>query len=196
MRIRTHTVFPNYLFEQNISIPDTMIETLKIERDEMYDSGITTDTNFGWRTNKEYPLAQGHAKLCKLISHHFINDCQKVLPTQTNEIQVCNPYVLGVNPGHQYNVNIEPMRWYNALLFLQTTDKGSHLYLNNFSEKLYAQQNTQESVFVVKPKTNKVVFFPSHIPWGLSANESMIENLFLCLTFRIGVQAPNPARRN
>mgnify|MGYP007000061744 len=24
----------------------------------------------------------------------------------------------------------------------------------------------------------------------------MIENLFLCLTFRIGVQAPNPARRN
>ena len=52
MRIRTHTVFPNYLFEQNISIPDTMIETLKLERDEMYDSGISSDTNFGWRKNK------------------------------------------------------------------------------------------------------------------------------------------------
>ena len=71
MRIRTHTVFPNYLFEQNISIPDTMIETLKLERDEMYDSGITSDTNFGWRTNKEYPIAEGHSKLCKLVSHHI-----------------------------------------------------------------------------------------------------------------------------
>ena len=51
--------------------------------------------------------------------HYFIQDCEKTLPTKSNEVQVCNPYLLGVLPSHTYDVNIEPMRWYNALMFLQ-----------------------------------------------------------------------------
>lgn len=196
MAIKRHTVFPNYLFEKQLILPEEVKESLLSERGEISKVGSTIETNFGWATNKEYPLGKEHQKLCKLVSHHFISECDNILPTKTNNVQVCNPYMLSISPGHSYNVNLEPMRWYNALFFLQTTDKGSHLYLNNFSEKLYAQQNTQESTFVVKPKTNKVVYFPSHLPWGMSANMSMIDTVVLCLTFRVAVKEPDPSRKN
>ena len=186
MAIKTYSVFANYVFEKTLSLPEENAESLEFERQDIYESGITTETNYGWITNKEYPLGKHHSALCKIVSHHFIQDCEKTLPTKSNEVQVCNPYLLGVLPSHTYDVNIEPMRWYNALMFLQTTNKGSHLILHNLSEKLYASQNTQE---------NKVVIWPSHIPWGLSPNNSMIENNFLCLTFRIAVQKPKVLKK-
>jgi len=191
MAIKTYSVFTNYVFEKTLSLPEENIEALDFERQDIFDSGITTETNYGWITNKEYPLGKHHSALCKIISHHFIQDCDKTLPTKSNEVQVCNPYLLGVLPTYTYDVNIEPMRWYNALMFLQTTNKGSHLILHNMSEKLYASQNTQENKVIIKPKKNKVVYWPSHIPWGLSPNNSMIENNFLLLTFRIAVQKSN-----
>ena len=192
MAIKRHNVFPNYLFEKQLVLPDEVKGTLLKEREELSKKGTTIETNFGWATNKEFPLPKSYKNLSKLVSHHFISDCADILPTKTSNVQVCNPYMVSIKPEHSYNINLEFPRWYNALFFVQATDKGSHLYLNNFSEKLYAQQNTQEATFVVKPKTNKVVYFPSHIPWGMSANMSMIDTIILCLTFRIKPKAEGP----
>jgi hypothetical protein len=69
-------------------------------------------------------------------------------------------------------------------MFIQTTNKGSHLSFQNYGNKLYAGQNTQENTTYVKPKQFKVVFWPSHIPWSLTPNMSMVETTMLVCTFR------------
>ena len=118
------------------------------------------------------------------LDYKTINFISKSTNLNFDDINLLNPYLVSTLPTHQYPINVEPQRWYNAGVFLQTTNKGSHLSFNEFNTKLYAGQNTQDNATYVKPKQYRTVFWPSHIPWGLTPNMSMVETTMLVCSFR------------
>lgn len=184
MAFKRSILFPNYYFEGQMEIPGGMGEQIRDSIQKSKDSGITTDTVYGWYTNKEFPLEGVLPQVANLLGTYFVDNMLKVLDLKSRNINLLNPHLISTFPTHQYPINLEPQRWYNAGIFLQTTNKGSHLSFHEFNTKLYAGQNVQDNITYVKPKQYKVVFWPSHIPWGLTPNMSMVETTMLICSFR------------
>ena len=184
MAFKKSILFPNYYFEGQMEIPAGMGDKIRDGIQKTKESGITTEMVYGWHTNKEYPLEGVLPQVANLMGTYFVDTISKTLDISNRKIDLLNPYIISTNPTHQFPVNIQSQRWYNAGIFLQTTNKGSHLSFHEFNTKLYAGQNVQEYATYVKPKQYKVVFWPSHIPWGLTPNMSMVETTMLICSFR------------
>tara|TARA_R110002153_G_scaffold274126_1_gene447242 strand:+ start:1474 stop:2046 length:573 start_codon:yes stop_codon:yes gene_type:complete len=184
MAFKRTTLFPDYIYEGQIEIPDTLKGGIKESIDLNKQSGITTELVYGWNTNKQFPMEGVMPNLVNLMATYFVDSVLGSNDLKNRDINLLNPYLISTFPTHQYPTTIEPQRWYNAGMFIQTTNKGSHLSFQNYGNKLYAGQNTQENITYVKPKQFKVVFWPSHIPWSLTPNMSMVETTMLVCTFR------------
>lgn len=185
MAFKKTLIFPDYLFEGQLEIPSDLNKEIQSSLEKNKESGITTETVYGWFTNKQFPLEGVLPTIANLVASNFVSNVVQHFNLQVaRDINLLNPYVISTLPNHSYPINVEPQRWYHAGVFLQTTNKGSHLVLNNFDSKLYAGQNTQENLMYVKPKQFKVVYWPSHIPWGLTPNMSMVETSMLICSFR------------
>tara|TARA_B100000073_G_C23640507_1_gene536433 strand:+ start:402 stop:974 length:573 start_codon:yes stop_codon:yes gene_type:complete len=185
MAFKRSTIFPNYLYEGQITIPEELNVDISESITSTKDSGITIDMTYGWYTNKQFPLEGVLPKLSGMMAQVFVEHVVKDFNLKiARDIELLNPYLVSVKPSYTYQVNIEPQRWYNGIMFLQTTNKGSHLCLNNFDSKVYASQNTQENNIFIKPKKHKVAFWPSHVPWSLSPNMSMVDSIALIVSFR------------
>ena len=184
MAFKRSVIFPNYYFEGQMTIPDGMGEKIRDSIQKSKNSGITTETVYGWFTNKQFPLEGVLPQIANLLGTYFVDNVLKTMELKSRDINLLNPYLVSTVPTHQYPINVEPQRWYNAGVFLQTTNKGSHLSFNEFNTKLYAGQNTQDNATYVKPKQYRTVFWPSHIPWGLTPNMSMVETTMLVCSFR------------
>ena len=176
MPFKRSVLFPNYYFEGQMEIPEDIGHQIRDSIQKSKDSGITTETVYGWFTNKQFPLEGVLPQIANLLGTYFVDNVLSTLDLKS--------YLISTFPTHQYPINVEPQRWYNAGVFLQTTNKGSHLSFNEFNTKLYAGQNTQDNATYVKPKQYRVVFWPSHIPWGLTPNMSMVETTMLVCSFR------------
>ena len=177
----TH-MFPNYLFEGKLELPKEVEDLLKDSIPENLNSGISIETNFGKVTDKGQPLTKHLKHLQLLVGKMFTEETNQVMEVYKRNVEICNPYLISVKPGHIFPMNIEKESWYNACVFLQTTNKGSHLYFEDFSNKIYASPNLlQPETIAVAPQKNKIVFWPSHIPWGMTVNESNVDTVcFIC----------------
>lgn len=185
MAFKRSTIFPDYLYETDLEIPSELNQNIQQGITASKDSGITIDMNYGWHTNKQFPLEGVLPQVSNLIAEVFVKNVVKDFKLKVERnIDLLNPYLVSVAPKHSYPVNVEPQRWYNGALFLQTTNKGSHLALHNYGTKLYAGQNTQENIIFIKPKKYKIIFWPAHIPWSLSPNMSMVDSIALITSFR------------
>ena len=86
----------------------------------------------------------------------------------------------------------ERNRWYNGCVWLQTTNKGSSLYMENFTSKRYSDPpGIQDYTNFEKSKQWKYVFWPAHIPAGFTPNTSMIDTEIFYCTF---TAFPNPKK--
>jgi len=184
MAFKVSTIFPDYFFEGRLETTTEINNLINLGISKSFSSGITVETSFGKISDKQFPLHENLKKLQILIGDYFINESNKVLEVYKREVNICNPYLISTNPGHSYPINIEKNRWYNACVWLQTTTKGSHLILEDFSSKIYASPNLlQPEHLIIKPQKNKIVFWPSHIPWGLTTNFSDMETICYICTF-------------
>lgn len=180
------TLFPNYVFEGKLEISKTVKSNIMNDTKKDLQSGKTRRTNYGLITEKEIPLEKSLQNLSLLMGNTFVNCAKKQFLNKDKEVHILNPYLISIDPDHNYPLNMESCRWYNGCVWLQTTNKGNHLYFEDFSVKTYADRHkTQNHKFSISPEEYKYVFWPSHIPWGLTPNQSMIDTIVMCLTFLV-----------
>jgi len=183
---KTINLFPNYVFEGTLQIDSTVKNTLRKDLIKDLDSGKAQKMNFGSITDREIPLENSFQQLAFLMGNTFINHAKKQFLDVKTEVDILNPYIVSIKPDHSYPINMESCRWYNGCCWLQSTNKGSHLYLEDFSIRTYADRHrTQKRNFSVAPRNFKYIFWPSHIPWGFTPNQSMVDTQLLCLSFLV-----------
>ena len=185
MAFKKSILFPDLLFEGQLEVPQELNNDIQQSLIKNKQSGITTETVYGWFTNKQFPCEGVVPQIANLMASNFVTNIVQNFDLKVErDINLLNPYLISTLPNHDFPTNVEPQRWYNGGVYLQTTNKGSHLMLNNFTSKLYAGQNTQDNYVYIKPKQFKVIYWPSHIPWGLTPNMSMVETTMLICSFR------------
>ena len=188
MAFKTTTLFPNYLLQGKLEIPLDNNSEIISDIKSISDSGFAQETSFGWVTDKKrgLPVENLH-KLSMLIANVFARDMSKYYHLDNQQIEIVEPYLISVKPGHTFQINLERSRWYNVCVWLQTTNKGCYLLLEDFGPKLFIGPPVVSHTELVKPQVNKCVCWPSHIPWGFTSNESMTDSIMLVAT----INAPN-----
>tara|TARA_Y100001972_G_C7625945_1_gene313978 strand:+ start:223 stop:822 length:600 start_codon:yes stop_codon:yes gene_type:complete len=183
MPFKVSTLFPDYIFEGKIELTPEIDAKVIGGANKSLDSAVAMETNYGAITNKEYPLDNQLKKLQMLIGDYFYKEVNKVLPLHERNLSVLNPYLISLKPGHIFPVNLDKERWYNCAIWLQHT-KGGDLYFENFGTKLFATPNLlQGDNHVVKARKHKLVFWPSHIPWGLTVNQGRADHILFSCSF-------------
>lgn len=184
MPFNVTTAFPDYVFDGDIIVSDEIITSVMEDVSAILSTGSAVSTPYGSITNKQIPLSGSLKKLQLLVGDYFTKQSNSVMPVYKRNVQILNPYLVLVKPGHCFPVNIEKSRWYNACVWLQTTNKGSHLLLENYNSKLHATPNLlQDDNMVIPPSKFKAAFWPSHIPWGLTYNTSPVDTICFICTF-------------
>lgn len=186
MAMTKTTVFPDYLFRGKLEIPKEYIPAINEDIQEAKES-YSFDTNFGWMTDKKRGLKGNNLKkVSYLIGNVFNQEVSKVFDLSTKRVDIIEPYLVSIAPGHSYQINIERSRWYNVCLHLQTTNKGSGLVLENFNPKRWVgPPDIADNIYQLPPKEHSLTFWPSYIPWGMSANMSMTDTILFFMTINI-----------
>ena len=177
-------VFPDLVFDGALELDEDIINDIVEEVERL----PQIETNFGFITSENSTLDKSK-RLIQIVGNVFH---QKVFDYfKLNQVQIdvtcANSKFISVNPGHVFPVNAERLRWYSACVFLDMeTHKGSSLYLEHFGDKRWATPPmVHKPNKVWPPKQNKVVFWPSHIPWGLTPNLSNKRTLVFSCTYHI-----------
>tara|TARA_Y100001972_G_C7609433_1_gene305469 strand:+ start:324 stop:902 length:579 start_codon:yes stop_codon:yes gene_type:complete len=187
-----YTVFPDFVFTGDITLTPEIEEGIKLDLESL-DKGVKHNTTFGYTTLKEVPLTGNLRKLQLLVGSYFIDAIKDKHKTALDrQVEVVEPTIVGVKPGHSLPVMQERNRWYNGCVWLQTTNKGSSLYMENFTSKRYSDPpGIQDYTNFEKSKQWKYVFWPAHIPAGFTPNTSMIDTEIFYCTF---TAFPNPKK--
>jgi hypothetical protein len=189
--LSTYPVFPNWVFEGTVQLTNTMLKSIINDVEVLKESGNYTDTVFGWVTNKRVRQpdhGKNILKASQYVGGIFLESATNHFrfTNKNRKMEIPDIWLYGIKPNSMIPQSIEKVRWYQSVLFLQTADNGSSLYLDLHDAKFHnTPPNVQETTHYIKPETNKIVFFPAHIPWGFTPNHSMIENIVLCSNYTL-----------
>lgn len=184
----SYPVFPDWVFEGQLEIDSQIVNTVINDIKAAQKAGGVAETTFGWITNKNLILGPNIFKINKLVSTMFFDNLvsQYQLGAENRNIEMCDTWGLGIKPTYSLPVNLERHRWYQSVLFLQAEDNSSSLFFDQLGAKLYSTPvGVQPYTHYIKPKQNKLVFFPSHLPWGFTPNMSLSNTIVLCSSFII-----------
>ena len=185
--LHSYPVFPDWVFEGHLELDNTILNGIIRELSDTKKSA-GAETNFGWVTAKNLNLGPGVHALNKLVMNMFWDNVvpHYRLGEENRNVELTEAWSMSLKPGHSVPVNVERHRWYQAVVFLQSPENGANLFLDQFGAKLYATPvGVQPYTHYIESKQNKVVFFPSHIPWGFTPNLGTINTTVLCSSFII-----------
>ena len=156
--MKTINVFPNRVFTENLQLTKEQNDSILDEVDYLVDREQVDDTHFGWITPNGRSMGE-----------------------QTGKLKLSM-----IRPGQAVPHFVTKYSWYTAIVFLQTTNRGSHLYFDDMGPRHFATpKGFDEWSHYIKPAKNKVIYFPSHLITGFTSNESMINNVTLSLNFLV-----------
>jgi hypothetical protein len=182
--VKTTTIFPTKIFTDTLEIPSEVSKKMISKIDEIKDRRQLDGCNFGWKTHTKTALGPEFEKLFKLVGSKFFNEVVDQFSIPPKNIEFSDVSLMGIDPSYEVPNKITKYSWYTAVVFIQTTDKGSHLYFENYSKQMYGTpKGVEEYSQVVKPKKNRLVFYPSHLVSGFTPNFSLVENIIF--TFNI-----------
>lgn len=190
--LTSYPVFPEWVFEGKLELSFDMTKTIIADLEHCKSRGNYVDTVFGWTTNKharQSTIGKSMIKASQFVGSVFFDNAVSHfrIKNKQRKLEIPDMWLTGIKPGGLIPQSIEKIRWYQSVLFLQTVDNGSSLYLDLHSSKFHnTPHSVQEVTHYIKPEVNKIVFFPAHIPWGFTPNNSMIENIVLCNNFTLG----------
>lgn len=191
--LTSYPIFPEWVFEGQLPIDDSIANAVLADVQAIRGGPNFTETNFGWCTNRNVRLGQNILKLNKLIGSIFYEASTNHfrIRNENKDIQICESWLYGIKPKHCIPQMIIPHRWYQAILFLNAPNNGSKLYLETHDSKIYATPpGVQDFDHIIEPAQHKIVFIPSHIPWGFTPNHSEIDSLIFCNSFIIKHHGP------
>ena len=187
--LTSYPLFPDWIFEGELPIDEDIVNAVLSEIQTSRETPNFQKASFGWITNKNIPLGKNNVKLNSLIGSMFMNNVAphfRLNKQQCNKIEICESWLLGLNPSHNFPQSVHRHRWYHSVLFLKSQPTGSNLYFDTLGPKLFSSPpGVQPYEHIIPAKTNKVVFFPAHVPWGFTPNMSSSDSIIFCNSFII-----------
>lgn len=189
--LSSYPVFPEWVFEGTAQLTPEITRSIINDVDVLKANGNYTDTVFGWTTNKharQSQIGKNIVKASQYVGGLFFENAVSHFrfKNKNRKMEIPDIWLYGIKPNGMIPQNVEKVRWYQCVLFLQGVDTGSSLYLDLHSSKLHnTPPNVQETTHYIKAEPNKIVFFPAHIPWGFTPNNSMIDTVVLCCNFTL-----------
>ena len=174
---KTYTIFPDLVFEGSLPLTTEIESQLNAAITAEANSGSVEETNYGFCTNKFVPLNDKLKNLQQVLLNTFFNEARKHLPyleaTKT-QIELVRPNLLSINPKCNIPSTFERQRYYSGCVWLQATNKSSHLYVECPQGKTYSTPlGLIDYNHYVKPVKYKYVFWPAHLHAGFTPNNSM-----------------------
>ena len=188
---KTYTIFPDLVFEGSLPLTTEIDAQLNAAIAAEANSGSVEETNYGFCTNKFVPLNDKLKNLQQVLLNTFFNEARKHLPyleaTKT-QIELVRPNIVSINPKCNVPSTFERNRYYAGCVWLQTTNKGSHLYTEAPQGKTYSSPlGLIDYNHYVKPVKYKYVFWPAHLHAGFTPNNSMANTVLMQFTFTAAV---------
>ena len=184
--MKTINVFPNRVFTENLQLTKEQNDSILDEVDYLVDREQVDDTHFGWITPNGRSMGEQTGKLTKLVVNRFASEITPQFNTGNKKIEMADLKLSMIRPGQAVPHFVTKYSWYTAIVFLQTTNRGSHLYFDDMGPRHFAtHKGFDEWSHYIKPAKNKVIYFPSHLITGFTSNESMINNVTLSLNFLV-----------
>ena len=173
----SYPVFPDWVFEGKLELSaDQRTEVLQHATNLK-----KQDTTFGWATQLG-PIQNEMFTLSNLTGQMFFNN---VVPHFRlgkifQGIDSCENQFIMIKPGQCVPPVVNRLRWYNAVAFIQGDEGSPALQLHNFTAKHWQNpaDEIQEYSHIIEFEQNKVIFFPSHLPWGFTTNSTKSNSLF------------------
>lgn len=183
--MQTTTLFPDILFTGTLQVSANIHRKIISNIKELQQSGASTNTHFGWISNPDVPLKNNLSNLQMLVGRTFVDNIYKSFGKRSNKkINAVQPYIASIKPEHTYTFDVNPSYWYNGIIWLQTTDKGNSLYIENTTGKRYTTPWVfQPPTHIEEPAEYKYAFWPSYYSAGLTPNYSMIDTLMFNIGF-------------
>ena len=155
------------------------------------DSGSVEETNYGFCTNPFVPLNKPLQNLQQVILNSYFAEAKKHLPYlegTKSQIELVRPNLLSINPKCNIPSTFERNRYYSGCIWLQTTNKGSHLYLECPQGKTYSTPlGLIDYNHYIAPAKFKYAFWPAHLDAGFTPNNSMTPTILMQFTFTAAV---------
>lgn len=133
-------------------------------------------------------MTQGIYNLTRLVGTMFYDTVVPHfrLTGEQRKIESVDAQIIYVNPGKCVPQSVNRHRWYRSAVFLQSDKKCSNIYLDMMDSKLHCTPpGVQETVHTIQSEYMKMVFWPAHIPWGLTYNKSKAQTVMFTSTFII-----------
>jgi len=188
---KTYTAFPNIVFEGLLPLTDTIEKQLDLAITSEANSGSVEETNYGFCTNKFVPLNDQLKKLQQVLLNTFFNDVAVTIPSikQTkSQVELVRANLISIKPMSNVPAAFERNRYYAGCIWLQTTNKGSHLYIECPQGKTYSTpEGLMDYNIYVKPAKLKYAFWPAHLHAGFTPNNSMANTVAMQFTFTVAV---------
>ena len=182
--LNSYPVFPNWVFEGEMVLTP---EISQLIIDGM-DGQIPVETTHFGKLSKRGAKTKDLLNLTRLMGRMFADNVLSHyrLLDRLPQIESVDSQVITINPTRIVPASVQRHRWYQAVLFLQSDEKSSNLYLDSMDTKLWASPpGVQEYTHVITPNLFKVVFFPAHIPWGFTPNMSNKDTVVYSTSFII-----------
>lgn len=184
MATKGFTVFPDFVFEDKMEFSKEIVDKILSDVDTLIANERVDETNYGWNTPKGTNLGTQLGRLTQLMGNKFFDIAAKQWGQNIN-IELTDPKVHMIKPLHNIMPSLTKYSWYTGVLFLQTTNMGPHLKLENFNSTIANIPNVHTPEHLIKPRNNKVVFYPSHIPASFTANLSRINCIGFTINFMV-----------
>jgi hypothetical protein len=181
--LNSYPVFPNWIFTGSLPLDNSQIGELvsDITKIENIKKPYGFHTKFNSVTPNIYNLSRlvGQTFYDNAVAHYR-------LPKHMRNIESVDPTMYCIAPGHSVPVMVNRHRWYQAAVFLSPNSQGSDIYLETFDGKLYSTPpEVQEYTHTIDSQQCKMVFWPAHIPWGITTNKGLQNSVIFSTTFII-----------
>ena len=74
MAFKKTILFPDLMFESQLEIPSDLNKDIQESIAKNRDSGITTETVYGWFTNKQFPCEGVMPQIANLMATNFVSN--------------------------------------------------------------------------------------------------------------------------
>lgn len=182
----SYPVFPNWVFTGQLQLPSDTLNRILTNLPATLSNESVVETDKDKSDNDTLNLT-------KLMGALFYDNVQNHyrLTQENQNIESVNSHFLCIKPTYQMPLKITRNRWYMGAVFLDVDKASSNIYLEMMDSKVYATPiGVQEYTHLIKPEPLKVVFWPAHIPWGLTTNNSNKNSVLFVTTFLINKIQP------
>ena len=162
----TYPVFPNWVFEGKLELDN---EAKAMILQQVY-SMHKVKLHFGYVT-KIQEIQSHLLTLSTLCSNMFFNNVVTHfrLPQGLQNFESCENQLVCVDAGCNVPASVNRLRWYQCVVFVEGDDSTSNLYMDTLDSN----------------EPWKIVFFPAHIPWGFTPNQSSKKAMFFSHSYHM-----------